>query len=684
MEKRKTFGLFILSAFFVGIIPADAMHSPGTKADTNAYVTPVYKTLPLGAIKPQGWLKHQLEIMRDGSTGHLDEVYAKVKNDNGWLGGNGDGWEETPYWLDGAVPLAYLLDDKNLQAKVLRYINWTLQQQRPSGYFGPLTKSERQKNIPIGVSNAKDGEDWWPKMVMLKVLQQYYTATNDARVLSFMTRYFNYQLQTLKSCPLGKWTEWATSRGSENVMIVQWLYSINKDKKLLELASLLESQSFAWSGWLGNRSWVMDAAAQQNDQHWMRRHGVNVGMALKAPALNYQRTGNKKYLADLHTGFADLMNLHGLPMGIFSADEDLHGNAPTQGTELCAIVESMFSLEEIISITGDPAYMDALERMTFNALPTQTTDDYNNKQYFQIANQVQIKKGVFNFSLPFDREMNNVLGMRSGYTCCLANMHQGWTKFTSHLWYSTAGNGLAALAYSPNEVTAKVGKNNTPVTIKEVTGYPFEEQILFNLAMQQTVAFPLQLRIPAWCAEAAVMLNGEKLRSAKGGQLITINRTWNNNDQLILQLPMQVTTSNWGRNSRTVERGPIVYALKLAERWEKGHDDAEGDYFSVYPKGDWNYGLPEKIIQTPAQYLQVKQVKPATTDFVWNLEHAPIMITTTGRKIPEWKLMDDVAPQPVTDRNGIYKGKVNDQEEVITLVPYGCTKVRVVAFPVVK
>ncbi|NLR61442.1 hypothetical protein HGH93_25295 [Chitinophaga polysaccharea] len=684
MEQRKKFGLLILSVFSVGITTADASHPPVTSADTSSFVAPVYQPLPLGAIRPQGWLRHQLQIMRDGTTGHLDEVYNKVKQDNGWLGGKGDGWEETPYWLDGAVPLAYLLDDKALQQKAKRYIDWTLQHQRPSGYFGPVTNVERSGNVTINLDNADQGEDWWPKMVMLKVLQQYYTATNDTRVLSFMTRYFNYQLQALKKCPLGKWTEWATSRGAENVMIAQWLYGITKDKQLLELSNLLQSQAFAWSDWLGNRSWVIDAAAQQNDQYWMRRHGVNVGMGLKAPALDYQRTGNKKYLENLHTGFADLMHLHGLPMGIFSADEDLHGNAPTQGTELCAIVESMFSLEEIISITGDPVYMDALERMTFNALPTQTTDDYNNKQYFQMANQVNIKRGVFNFSLPFDREMNNVLGMKSGYTCCLANMHQGWTKFASHLWYSTAGNGLAALTYSPNEVTAKVGKTNTAVTIKEVTAYPFEEQVRFDLAMSQAVSFPLQLRIPAWCEAAVVIINGEKVRSEKGGQVITLERNWRNGDQVTLQLPMQLRTSNWGRNSRTIERGPVVYALKLGERWEKGHDDAEGDYFSVYPAGDWNYGLPEKIIQSPAQYLKITQVQPVTDQFVWNLEHAPVTITTTGKKIPEWKLVDDVAPQPVTDRNGIYKGRVNEQEETISLVPYGCTKVRIVAFPVVK
>ena len=140
--------------------------------------------------------------------------------------------------------------------------------------------------------------------------------------------------------------------------------------------------------------------------------------------------------------------------------------------------------------------MDALERMTFNALPAQTTDDYNNKQYFQIANQVNIKRGVFNFSLPFERGMNNVLGMRSGYTCCLANMHQGWTKFASHLWYGTPDHRLAALHFSPNQVKTKVGKENTEITIDEVTAYPFYYAIEFQISTQKEVSFPLHIRIP--------------------------------------------------------------------------------------------------------------------------------------------------------------------------------------------
>jgi len=276
-----------------------------------------------------------------------------------------------------------------------------------------------------------------------------------------------------------------------------------------------------------------------------------------------------------------------------------------------------------------------------------------------------------------------VLGMRSGYTCCLANMHQGWTKFASHLWYGTSSKGLAALEYSPNEITTKVGKTNTEITIKEITNYPFEDKINFEFITSKDVAFPMQLRIPSWCKEAVLTLNGREFKREKGGQVTTIDRIWKNNDKLILEFPMEMTTSNWGRNSRTIERGPLVYALKLEEKWEKGNQKEEGDYFSVYPKSDWNYGLLENIVKDPKAYLTV-EVKPISDKFVWNLQHAPIEITAPAKKIPNWKAVDGVAHQPVSDRTGIYRGEVEQKTEKIKLVPYGFTKVRIVAFPVVK
>ncbi len=658
--------------------------SAQTYSARDAFKANKFIELPANAVKPKGWLLHQLQIMLDGTTGHLDEVYAKVKNDNGWLGGSGDGWEETPYWLDGAVPLAYLLDDKNLQSKILQYINWTIDHQRPSGYFGPITKWEKLTGKTVTNDNCFQGEDWWPKMVMLKVIQQYYLATKDARVVPFMSKFFKYQLHALKQCPIGKWTEWAQARGADNMLVAQWLFTITKDPALLQLSALIQTQSFAWSKWFLGRDWAINAATLQNSDAWMTRHGVNVGMGLKDPVVNYQRTANPQYLDAMQTGFKDLMTLHGLPFGMFSADEDLHGNNPVQGTELCATVEAMFSLETAIAITGNVSYMDALERMTFNALPSQTTDDYNNKQYFQVANQVNIKKGVFNFSLPFQREMNNVLGMRSGYTCCLANMHQGWTKFATHLWYKTPGNGVAALQFSPSEINVTVGKKNTPFTITESTEYPFGNLVQFQFSSNSNAAFPFQVRIPSWCKNAVILLNGNLLQHSKSGQVITIDRVWSNGDRLSVQFPMEITTSNWGNNSRTIERGPLVYALKLEERWEKATDEVEGDYYSVYPMADWNYGLTDSMIKHSRTAISFKQVKPVGENFVWNLANSPIELKALAKKVPGWKIVDDVAHLPITARDGLYMGKVDPEIHEITLVPIGCTKVRIVSFPVVR
>ena len=135
------------------------------------------------------------------------------------------------------------------------------------------------------MEKGDQGDDWWPKMVMLKVMQQYYSATGDQRVVPFMTRYFKYQFANLSECPLGDKQDypWAKSRGEDNLMVVYWLYNITKDKFLIDLGDMLYKQTFAWTDWMAGRNWVIGATAQQNSHDWMHRHGVNVAMGIKTP-----------------------------------------------------------------------------------------------------------------------------------------------------------------------------------------------------------------------------------------------------------------------------------------------------------------------------------------------------------------------------------------------------------------
>src|ERR1700688_2959202 len=141
--------------------------------------------LPLGKVRPAGWLRRQVQIQANGLGGHLDETWPDVGPNSGWLGGKGESWERGPYFLDGLIPLAYLLDDARLKSKAQKYIDWTLDHQAPNGMIGPASN-----------------DDWWPRIVMLKALTQYHEFTSDSRVIPMMERYLHYQLGDLPHRPL--------------------------------------------------------------------------------------------------------------------------------------------------------------------------------------------------------------------------------------------------------------------------------------------------------------------------------------------------------------------------------------------------------------------------------------------------------------------------------------------------
>ena len=632
-----------------------------------------YIQLPIGAIHPEGWLDDQLHRMIKGSTGHLDQEYELVCGKrNCWLGGDGDAWERGPYWIDGLLPLAYILDDKEMKAKVKPWIEWALASQQPNGQFGPTV--DREPETGMQRNNALD---WWPRMVMLKIMQQYYSATGDKRVIKFLTNYFKYQLETLPSTPLGKWTFWAERRGGDNLMVVYWLYNITGDEFLLELGDLLHKQTFNWTDVFLNQ----DHLSRQYSLHC-----VNLGQGFKEPVIYYQRSGKSMQTDAVKKAVKTIRNTIGLPTGLWGGDEMLRFGDPTVGSECCTAVEMMFSLESILEITGDVQWADYLERVTYNALPTQIDDDFESRQYYQQFNQVTLVPAWRNFSTPHSNT-DVLFGERTGYPCCTCNMHQGWPKFVQNLFYATNDNGLAALVYAPANVKAQVA-DGKEVMIEEKTNYPFDEKIefTFNYAKKsiKSATFPFHLRIPAWCKNPVVKINGEAISlNAKAGEIAQLQREWKSGDKLTLELPMNITTSFW-YGGRVVERGPLLYALKMNEKWEKKSFEQDkvvhyGPYYwEVTSDSPWNYALMKEAINNPENNFEVVRLDKGNT-YPWNVDNAPIELKTQGRRVDGWEIYRGSAG-PV----GYYiqQGKDYGEKEPITLIPYGCTTLRIALFPV--
>lgn len=631
-----------------------------------------YTVLPLGDIKPQGWLKTMLEIQQKGLTGNLDEVYEKVMgSNNGWLGGTGDSWERGPYWLDGLTPLAYLLDDSELQAKVKKWVDWSIENQRESGYFGP--HPFKKGTQLIAGTQQKNSEDWWPKMVMLKVLQQYYSATQDERVLTLMDRYFRYQLKELPDKPLGHWTFWGQRRGGDNLQLVYWLYNITGDKYLLELGDLIHEQTFDWTGVYSG-----DTLIQQNPHAPL--HCVNVAQGFKEPVIYYQKSKDSTNLLAPYKGLQSLRAGHGWANGMYGGDEALHGNDPTQGSELCSAVELMFSLESILPVTGNMYYADHLEKIAYNVLPTQIDDDFQSKQYFQQANQIKITHEKRNFDNGYGGS-GTLFGILTGYPCCVSNMHQGWPKFVQSLFHATSSNGIAALVYAPSSATVKVA-DGTNVEIEEITNYPFEETIKFKINPAEPVDFTFELRVPGWCDNPQVSINGKIMDVQQDNSVLKINRTWNLGDEMILELPMEIKKSRWFEYSVAIERGPLLYALKIQDKWvKKNHKDFENPFYEVFPKSPWNYGIP---LQTLDENKFKVVFNKTEGEMPWNLENAPISIFTSGKRIPHWKEYNgNTGKLPLATATKPFE-KLKTSEDQIELIPYGCTTLRISQFPVVE
>ncbi len=639
----------------------------------------VFIKLPVGGIKPEGWIKKYLELQRDGLTGKLGEISAWLeKKNNAWFSGTGEGdhgWEEVPYWLKGYGDMGYILNDKSIIDETKLWLEKVFESQRPDGYFGPGEVVRNKQNQIVKIP------DLWPNMIMLWCLQSYYEYSNDKRVIPFMTKYFQWQ-STVPDSLLLK-TYWENSRGGDNLYSIYWLYNQTGEKSLLNLGTKIFTNTANWD-------------QKNNLPNW---HNVNIAQCFREPATYYMQSKDSSLLNATYNDFHLVRNIYGqVPGGMYGADENARKGYtdPRQAVETCGMVEQMASDEILSGITGDPMWADNCEDVAFNTYPAAVMPDFRGLRYLTAPNMVvsdskNHSPGIENAG-PF--LTMNPFSSR----CCQHNHSQGWPYYEEHLWMATPDNGIAAIMYNSSEATVKVGdRKGKTVTVKQTTHYPFDENIKIEVSTSSPISFPLYLRIPRWCEGATVTVNGNPVNvEATPSSYIRLENKWKQGDVIELTLPMHLALQLWteNKNSVSVNYGPLTFSLKIKEyyqkvdskesaigdsKWQPNADQSKWPAYNIYPESMWNYGLELNGKPLSAQFEIIKKPWPES-NFPFDQKDVPIMIKAKGKLIPEWTIdqygLCSVLPQSPVD--------VHTSEQNIELIPMGAARLRISAFPVVK
>ena len=670
--------------------------------------------LPVGSIRPDGWVRKYLELQRDGLTGQLGQISAWLdKTNNAWYRGTGQGdhgWEEVPYWLKGYGDLGYILNDTTIIAETKRWLNKVFQSQRADGYFGPA---------PRGPGGAGSGAaaaavpDLWPNMLMLWCMQSYYDYSKDARVIPFMTRYFKWEM-TVPDGQLLK-TYWENSRGGDNLYSVYWLYNHTGEAWLLDLAKKIHQHTANWE--------------QANTlPNW---HNVNIAQCFREPATYYMQTADKRDLDATYDDFRLVRAIYGqVPGGMFGADENARPGYtdPRQAIETCGMVEQMASDEMLAGITGDVLWADNCEDVAFNTYPAAVMPDFRSLRYLTAPNMVVSdsmdhspgiqNKGPFLMMNPFSSR------------CCQHNHAQGWPYYSEHLWMATPDSGVVAMLYGASTLKVRVG-DGREVELVEKTNYPFEERVRITVkgmsaagsataagsagaagATGGPASFPLWLRIPGWCDSAKIMVNGVAGHvETQAGGYARIAREWKPGDMVELKLPMKVSLRKWdtNKNSVSVNYGPLSFSLRITEnyhrmnseraaqddsKWQASADPAKWPAYEITPGSKWNYGLV--LTDKPlAQQFEVLRRPYPGGGFPWTAEAAPLVLKVKGELIPGWGIdkygLCGVLPQsPVDVEDGAAAGQGGSGQgggsgvQTVELIPMGAARLRISSFPVVN
>ncbi len=591
-------------------------------------------------LKPEGWLRRQLEIQAEGLSGNLHKIWPDIR-DSAWIGGNREGWERVPYWLDGFIPLAYLLENEEMIATAKKYIDAIVSAQQEDGWICPCKKEERAKY------------NTWAIQLICKTLKIYYDCSGDEKIPQIIYRVLRNYYELLESGEI-KLFKWAKYRWFETFISLNFIYEKYGEEWIKDLAKIIEKQGFDYN--TVTDSW------KKPSHNWLRKtHIVNIAMMLKSEAVSHELLG-KEYTDNAEELRKILDKYNGTAFEGFTGDEVLSGLDPTKGTECCAVVEQMYSYEEIFAHTGDNKWAERLEMLAFNALPATLSEDMWTHQYVQQVNQIACQKTMIMAPWSTNGPYAHTFGLEPNFGCCTANFNQGWPKFA-----------LSAFMYNGNKIINSVMLPSVlkadGITIRLETDYPFNNKMHYFIEADRD--FDFVIRIPFFAEELKV--NGESVQAKDLEILIKHGKT-----EFELEFITTPFLKERPNNLYALQMGsllfsvPIAYEKKMREYTKKGVE-RKFPYcdYQFIPKTPWNYGFTDTCFEV---------VHNKISDIPFSQEKPPVSIKTNMQQI-NWGLKFPY--RSIARKTPKSSKPVSDAYE-IELCPYGCARLRMTEMPIIS
>ncbi len=623
------------------------------------------------SIKLEGWLFDFLKTQAEGLTGNLEVAgypFDCCSWDNPESGNEREGfprwwpYEQTAYWVDGMERCGQLLDNKALLAKADKSLNYVLENADKDGFLGPqFMKTTDLVNIR------------WSLAVFYRAFMAKYSANRDETILTKLTNHY-----------LGDDYPYDIERDIQNIEIMLWVYLNTGNEKLLERA---EKAYASYNEKATNDCCVKAMTTTKKPAV----HGVSYNEFFKLGAILFICTGKTDYLKTSIKAYEKVDRYFMLADGLHSSDEDLHDSDYMHGHETCNVSDYTWSLAYLLMATGDAKWADRIERCILNAGIGSVTEDFRGLQYFSCQNQV-VATNVSNHCLY--SQGNAAMSYRPmPYTaCCAGNVNRFFPNYCLHMWM-IKGDDLFATLYGANTFS------HNGVTIREETAYPFDDSVSFTVSTDTPKKFGMHLRIPAWCKNAEITVNGHQVafKTVKG--FACIRREFADGDKIILALPSEITVKDYRGYGNFVEKGPLVYAFGMyGERHiDKEDENSTNDFpaYNIYPDNEWNYS-----ICTDAEDIEnYKFESKKTNGNPWDIRTVPYSISVPARKVNGWGLQNrhklnavgagncrferigDFIFTPRIPSADFMKAHGFGSKETIKLVPVACAKLRVTIFP---